>query len=381
MGEFSNDVFVFRSESYDVKIITDGLRRAFEALGVDLSALSDKNVVIKPNLVIRKTPDAAATTHPAVIDALLCLLGEAGIVPTIAESPGGVFSPSRLGASYRVCGIEEVAKNHGAVLNTDITSEKMTFDGAKTLKVFDIITPIAKADVIFDLCKLKSHSLTKMSAAAKNLYGTIPGITKFELHAAHPDAKDFTSMLCDLSQMLCTEKTVIAVTDAIIGMEGEGPTGGRPRKIGAVTVSKNPFAADYVSTKILGMEGGVPLVEQAKERGLFDAEKINVLGDGINEIKVDGFVLPKSQNMPVLKFFSEGRMGKFFTPRPKITDKCRGCGECAASCPQHTIKIVNKKAKINAKNCIKCYCCQELCPFVAIKIKRNPIMVLISKLR
>jgi formate hydrogenlyase subunit 6/NADH:ubiquinone oxidoreductase subunit I len=33
-----------------------------------------------------------------------------------------------------------------------------------------------------------------------------------------------------------------------------------------------------------------------------------------------------------------------------------------------------KVAKINDKNCIKCYCCQELCPHGAVKIHKNFIL-------
>ena len=258
----------------------------------------------------------------------------------------------------------------------------MTNDSSKTRKTFDIITPIAEADVIFDLCKLKSHSLTKLSAAAKNFYGCIPGITKFELHSAYPDIEDFTSMLCDLGHMLCEEKNVIAITDGIVGMEGEGPTGGSPKKMDVLLVSDNPYASDAVASEILGIGAdGVPLVAEARARGYFSPDELTVIGEKTDDVKVTDFVLPRSQNIPGLSFFSHGAMGRFFMPRPQITDKCRACGECVRSCPQKTISIKNKRAHINRKNCIRCFCCQELCPFVAIKTKRNPIITLISKIR
>lgn len=376
------DVYVGEIREYDVKKITAALRAAFEATGIDLLRYAGKKVVIKPNLVMKKSPDGAATTHPAVIDALLTLTDEAGISAVIAESPGGVYSAQRLESIYRVCGMTAAAGGHDCTLNTDVSFKKMTFEGGRATKAFDIITPIAEADVVIDVCKLKSHSLTKMSAALKNFFGTVPGIEKFELHAAHPEVSDFTAMLCDLAQMIVKEKETVCITDGIVGMEGEGPTGGTPREIGALIVSRDPFMSDAVSADILGFgEGSVPLLAEALRRGLLPPrENITVGGDGTNALRVSGFVLPRSQNISTLKFFSEGALGKIFMPRPKITKSCRACGECAAACPQKTIRIENGRARIDRKRCIRCYCCQELCPFTAIKTHRNPIIYAISKI-
>ena len=64
--------------------------------------------------------------------------------------------------------------------------------------------------------------------------------------------------------------------------------------------------------------------------------------------------------------------------------KCRGCGECVASCPQHTIGLTVKNgkkiARIRHADCIRCYCCQELCPFEAIRIKKNFVIRLADSL-
>ena len=38
----------------------------------------------------------------------------------------------------------------------------------------------------------------------------------------------------------------------------------------------------------------------------------------------------------------------------------------------------NKIAHINKKNCIKCFCCQELCPSNAVDIKKNLILRLVK---
>ena len=104
---------------YDEQKIADILRDQMNTLGYDKAFFESKKVVIKPNLVMKKAPDAAATTHPAVLSALLTVLKEKGVSPLIAESPGGLYNRQRLEGVYRMCGIAEVADRHGAELNYD----------------------------------------------------------------------------------------------------------------------------------------------------------------------------------------------------------------------------------------------------------------------
>ncbi len=385
-----NLVSLRAADTYNEETLAAIFREQFSHLGIDKSYFNGKKVVIKPNLVMKKAPDAMATTHPATLSALLTVLKEMDVTPLIAESPGGLFNRQRLEGIYRTCGIMDVANRHDVQLSYDTEAVFLSFENGKTVKKFHVIRPIAEADVLIDLCKLKSHGLTKMSAAIKNFFGVIPGIEKFEMHATYPDYRDFGSMICDLTQMLYEKKEIIAITDAVVGMEGDGPTAGTPRKIGTLLMSRNPFASDIVGETLLGFAGTVPIVREAVERGLCPADitGIDLVGDEITPLILSDFKEPETaenRSTSALSFFSGGRLGRFFMPRPKAAqDKCRGCGECVASCPKHTIEMVEKKGKkiasIHHANCIRCYCCQELCPFGAIEIKKNLIIKIASKL-
>lgn len=387
---FSNKVAISSVTEYDAEKIKDVLCAHFAALGIDAARFCGKNVMIKPNLVMKKSPEGAATTHPAVIRALVEILNDMGITPVIAESPGGVYSAQRMDGFYRVCGIYDAVRGLDAVTNTDISAEYVNFPEGKAVKSFHIISPAAHADVIFDVCKLKTHSLTAMSGAVKNLFGTVPGIEKFEMHAAHPDYDDFEEMICDLCAMHCGTRDVIAITDAVVGMEGDGPTGGNPKKIGCIVTGENPFATDLACEKILGFSG-VGTVEKSRLRG-YIPESAGLLEYPFlrpDEVKISDIVPAASKgtvSVSALKIFSGGAFGKILSPRPEIEKaKCRGCGECMRSCPQHTIEMIKSKDKtvahIKREKCIRCYCCQELCPFVAIKTKRNIILRLVSELK
>lgn len=386
----SNTVAFHAINAYDEEKIAQILRTQMDMLGFDDAFFAGKKVVIKPNLVMKKSPEAAATTHPAVLASLLCVLKEKGVTPVIAESPGGLYNKQRLESIYRVCGIDEPANRYGALLNTDTDAVDVAFPTGRKVKSFHVIRPIAEADIIIDLCKLKSHGLTKMSAAIKNFFGVIPGIEKFEMHATFPDYADFGGMICDICEMLCSRKKIIAITDAIVGMEGDGPTAGTPRTIGALYMSENPFASDIVGETLLGFEGTVPIVREAVARGLCPADisGVTVLGNDVSALRITDFKEPgtaENRSVSALSFFSGGKLGRFFMPRPKADPSlCKGCGECVASCPQHTIELVSRRgkkiAKVRHADCIRCYCCQELCPFAAIKIKKNVIIKIINKL-
>ena len=383
-----------RCEAYDKALLTQSIAAMMEDIGITPAFFEGKRVAVKPNLVMKKPAEYAATTHPAVLDALLSYLDTCGCADVvIAESMGGPFTESALRGVYTVCGIEEAVHGHNARLNYDITSRAVSAPNGVQCKGFDIITPIADADVIVNLCKLKSHSLTRMSGAIKNTFGCIPGLTKFEYHARFSDYTDFNRMIVDLSEMLHAQKDCIDICDAIVGMEGNGPTGGTPRRIGCLLASRNPFCLDTVSAAILSCESEVPMVTEACRRGYAPeaAEDVHVTADYRALVQPD-FRAPdtarRSKNaLHWLPKVFGGKLFDWFAPRPVIrTSTCVGCGECERSCPVHTITMVHdrqgkKKAKIHADKCIRCFCCQELCPIHSVDIRKNAVLNLLAHLR
>ncbi len=395
----SSPVYVADVNSYDIAPIVYALETIGEKM--QIPSLEGKRVVIKPNLVAKKSPDDPAIANPAVIESVILWLRSLGADDiTVAESPGGVYNTSRLKGIYSASGMNEVAARTGVTLNFDLGYKEISHPTGKTCRLFEIIDPILDADVIVDVCKLKTHALTGMSAAVKNLFGTIPGIVKFEMHSRYPDYGVFASMLVDLCEMLTSKCAFISVTDAVIGMEGNGPTAGTARQVGKLIVSANPFASDVVSSHIIGCEGKIPMVNEAVSRGYAPATyaDCNVVAVGdvdLGALKIKNYRQPGSTRhnpIEVLRKLWGGRIYKLFEPYPVIDfARCVGCGECAASCPEHTIKMTDKaevkgasrsKAPkvpvIERDSCIRCFCCQELCPKGIIKIRKNPITRFLS---
>ncbi|MBQ2704774.1 MAG: DUF362 domain-containing protein [Clostridia bacterium] len=371
-------------DSYDEKEVYSALSEALEVIGGLDNIKQGTKVAIKANLVTFMKPERAATTHPVMLCALVKMLKEKGAEVVIGDSPGGLYTSAFVGRVYSATGMNEAVKI-GASLNDDYSQEEAIFEDAKVAKRFTYTAFLDKADVIINFCKLKSHGMIGMSAAVKNMFGTIPGTIKPEYHFKYPDQSDFANMLVDLNEYF---KPCLSIVDGVIGMEGNGPTQGSPRKIGVVLASKSPYLIDRVCAHIIGMKADeVPTVKASVERGLCPErlDDISIFGD------VEKFVLPDFDVIKVsqsLQFYGNSAFGKLkgklfeacLSSKPVLkASQCVGCNECGKICPAKAITMVKGKAKIDRKKCIKCFCCQEFCPKGAMKVGRTFIAKLLNK--
>ena len=381
-------VSVKSADNYDVDSLCKIIREQFEHIGLSKSDFEGKKVAIKPNLIIKKSPEYAATTRPEILEAVIRIISTYNCKDiVIAESAGGPYTEESLRATYSVCKIKEVAEKCGVKLNYDTSYTEINSKDARLVKKFNVLTPIDEAEVIVNLPKIKTHALTGMSGSVKNYFGVIPGLQKFEMHARFPDYSEFASMLNDLAYTLASEKLTVNILDAIVGMEGNGPTGGSPRQIGCLLTSLNPFNIDRVAKEIIGVKE-VLYVEESIKRGytFASADDVSVIGDDYKKFCITDYKMPDSKPRGLalmLRKCSGGKLGQFFSPRPVISNRCVGCGECERSCPKHTIDMVEHKGKkiasIKLDNCIRCFCCQELCPLRAIDIKNNSLVSFVNR--
>ncbi len=371
-----NRVVCTRCDHYDSAKLEEILRIHFASIGLEESFFSGKRVLIKPNLVTAHVPEDAVTTHPALVEAAARLMRSYSADAIIAESPGGPFTEGALRHNYKVTGMQKASEASGVPLSFDLSIGTFQTPNGQLSHAFDMIRPALDADIILNLCKLKTHSLAMMTAAAKNLFGTMPGLRKVELHARFSDQIAFQRALVDLTDGLCRQKEVISVCDAIVGMEGNGPSGGTPRAIGCLLSSRNPFALDCVAASILGLNEQVAMLEEARARHLLPDGKPECIGD--TPPSFTDWTAPDSHMSEVLT-----SLPGFLKPRPVIrSSRCIGCGKCAESCP---VKIITmdpqrggkRRAHIHRKQCLHCFCCQEMCPVKAIKIRKSLILRLV----
>ena len=95
-------------------------------------------------------------------------------------------------------------------------------------------------------------------------------------------------MLVDLCSMHLKRATLISVTDAVIGMEGNGPSNGKPRKFGFLASSLNPFNLDEICSRIIGLGSSVGYIEHAKMQGYcLQHDNIHTIGGSISDYKIN----------------------------------------------------------------------------------------------
>lgn len=355
----------------DYDQVEEAVRKAFDLLGgIERFVHAGQRVLLKANLLRASDPDEAVSTHPSVVRAVAKLVKEVGAHSVIGDSPGGSFGKGALRRVYSRCGMEAVAEEVGAELNFDTERDLVEFPQGRLIRAFEVGRYYTSADVVISLPKLKTHGLMYLTGAMKNLFGAIPGVSKVSYHTRFPDRERFAMMLVDLTQAL---RPTLTLMDAVMAMEGEGPSAGRPRHVGALLAGEDPIALDLVAASLANMPvDRIPPLRIAREWGLTSGrvEDVEIRGDSLEDLRVPDFVPPPvGTSMHRVPAFLRAWLTRIFAPSPHVTDRCIGCGVCARNCPASAISIADKRARIDLNACIRCYCCHELCPEKAIDLR------------
>ena len=373
-------------KSYEEAEVSAALQAAIDAAGGLAWVTPGMRVALKLNLVSAMKPEQAATVHPAVVCALVKLLTARGAHVILGDSPGGLYTAAHLQRVYDVTGLR-AAEALGAELNADFSVCPVSYPEAAQARSFTMTAYLKQADAIIDVCKLKTHGMMGMTNAVKNFFGIIPGTMKPEYHYKYPKAADFADMLVDLCEYC---KPRLCICDAVVCMEGNGPTQGTPVHLGAIAAAYSSHKLDLLCADLIGLTAkDVPTLAAALARGLIPptAAELHVCGDYAALRKPD-FDVPEAQK-PIAAFHvGSGIIGKItasiarraFRSDPSVhAPECIGCGKCANICPAKAINMKNKLPKIDRSACIHCFCCQEFCPKGAMKVRRTFIARLLNR--
>jgi uncharacterized protein (DUF362 family)/Pyruvate/2-oxoacid:ferredoxin oxidoreductase delta subunit len=361
---------IIKCTDYRQDRVNRAVRESLNLLGgIERYVRPGARVLIKPNLITARQLEEAVTSHPAVVKALVQVVQAAGGLVTIADSPGGPFSHKRLEEIYAASGMAQVAAQTGARLNYDLSTVNLPHPEGRLLKGVTVIKAVAEADVVITVPRLKTHTLTGLTGAVKVTFGAVPSPLKTEYHLRMPKVGDFSQALLDICSLV---RPRLAVMDAVVGMEGEGPSAGDPRAIGAVLASADSLACDVTAAALVGLDPlAVSTTRAAARLGLTSGQlaDIELVGDPLSELKVSSFK-PASTWVATsrLSEFLLGLYGKVAGPRPVMNSNCNGCRTCLRNCPPQAITMVNKRPVVDYGQCIHCFCCQELCPQQAVAI-------------
>jgi len=370
-------VAIARCEDYTQEKVDKNLKQCLQHLGGMKSFVKkDNKVLLKINQLYGKAPEHAVTTHPALVRAVTREIRNAGGIPSVGDSPS-ILSLERVAARTGILKLCREMKVPLVELDRPVTR---SLPDGKVIKSFQVSARLSKFDVIINIPKLKTHALTGLTCAVKNLFGCIPGKIKGEYHLRLQESEPFSGMLLDLHELIRPQLTIV---DAVTAMEGQGPGAGTPREVGLILASTDGIAADTIAAKIVGMkEKEVVTILVAKKRHIpeVDLERIHVLGVPIEQAKIKGFKRSRSM-MRFVPSFLKTTMKNVFTARPYcLKERCVSCGHCKDICPAGAIEYVNKKPRFDYDKCIRCYCCHEICPQKAIQLKRGLLARIMSKI-
>ena len=360
---------------------SDDMQTAIEELLAGIGGIGNfvqlgHKVLLKPNMLTTRTPEQATTTHPEILRAVIRIVQAQGAIVSVGDSPANV---TKIADLWNATGIKKVCDEENVPL--------LNFEnaGSETLEIHGIKVGIAKpvldADIIITLPKVKTHVLTTYTGAVKNLYGTIPGFQKTMLHKTFPKPDRFGEFIAELYD---TIRPQLAIADGIIGMDGEGPSGGNPFKLNFLAASADSAALDASICRLLGIDvnavGYLKTIGN-KQTGVIAAESIKIIGTPIEELTPTGFNVPSTLKTRLIPGWLVQLIDPFVWIRPYFDDKCVFCGKCIKACPVNALTITTgTKPVLEPKSCIGCCCCHEICPEHAIEMQQSPLLSLVKKI-
>jgi uncharacterized protein (DUF362 family)/NAD-dependent dihydropyrimidine dehydrogenase PreA subunit len=356
-----------RKASYDPDVIRPLIQEMLESMGPDWIA-PGMRVLVKPNMLMPAAPDQAIVTHPLIVRSVAAyLLGKGAQVQVSDSPPIGSFRKL-----IRESGYDDALKD----LDVDLKpfEKSIQVDIGPPFGAIEIAQDAIEADLVINLAKLKSHAMMYLTLGVKNIFGTIVGLRKPEWHMrAGVDRIMFAKLLVQIYQAVSPGYTII---DGITALEGQGPgKSGQPRQMGLMIGGANGHAVDKTTCTLLGLAPDDLLTyRMAREHEHFDG---TVHVDGDIHI-IDDFNFPELHSLSLGSDSLNRFMRKYVIQKPVVdNNQCKLCGECWKICPAEVISHNTKGINFDYNNCIRCYCCLEVCLHGAIKAKEP----LLGKLR
>jgi uncharacterized protein (DUF362 family) len=267
---------VLNTEQKTVKIFRaqNGISEILKEAVEDSGLRGKQKIFVKPNM---SHPEylPGVVTSPQLLSELVGLLRDGGSEVIVGESNGFNY-PCDL--AFERTGIETaVKKAGGSVINlSEDKVVKVKFPtNSSPLKELFLPKTVLDADAVVDLPLMKTHEFAMYSGAIKNLFGCVPSNKRIYLHPYLPEV---------FYRLYSIFKPQLTIMDARIGIEGNGPTKGKPVKMDLILTSNDALAIDITATKIMELDWKQTYLNYiAKKTGLQE-EAIVVQGLQVNEV-------------------------------------------------------------------------------------------------
>jgi uncharacterized protein (DUF362 family) len=235
-----------------------------------------RKVLVKVNFITVKTWDTGATTDPVVVEAIIRKLKDLSVDVCVVESDATVTNADK---AFEATGKKEMClRNDVSWANLRHEKEKVEIDipDGKVLKKIKVPRIVAESAVI-SAAKLKTHWTTGVTLGMKNMFGLLPDKFKARYHF-----KGINKVIVDINTVL---RPVLTVIDGFVGMEGRGPSGGKPVQMNLIIAGKDPVATDSTACRVIGFDPHeVSHIRRAGRKGLGSIDNVELLGEPLENV-------------------------------------------------------------------------------------------------
>lgn len=350
----------------------EAVQAAVEKLMADLGGMAawvrpGQSVLLKPNLLSARSPERLVTTHPEVVRALIRLVKKSGGHPSVADSSCSAIQIEKV---WEKTGFAAMCAEESVPLLNLEKAGSVQFENAGV--VYSIAKPVLEAALVINVPKLKAHMLTTLTNGVKNIFGTLPGFQKAMMHKQYPTPRQFCVLLADLYARV---KPGLTVSDAIVAMEGNGPSGGDGVALGFVAGSADGVALDAAMCHILNISlDTVPYLGLLQKAGIgtTDWDRIEIVGNVTLPLKLSFRVPMAAAFMNRIPVWLVRALAPYIWIRPSFNANCIRCGLCVKACPVRALRLEGGATPILTPSlCIGCCCCHEICPRRAVDMKQS----------
>lgn len=227
-----------------VRPVEDDVRRAvreaMEAVGWTEALPAGKPVALKVNLGWDLFIPGSITSPMVAEAVILELRRHAGRV-VVVEADQVLEDIER---AFRRSGMAEVCRRTGAEWVNMTRAPMDVVDHPENVVLRRVEIPrILREMPLVTLPVMKTHAKTVLSGALKNQWGCLNKM-RHEYHLVLDDA------LADLNSIV---RPALAVMDATVALEGNGPKSGTPRFVDRVLCSTDPVALDTVQAILMSI--------------------------------------------------------------------------------------------------------------------------------
>ena len=177
----------------------------------------------------------------------------------------------------------------GSVIN--LSEDKVVevkFQGSTPLKRLFLPKTILEADAVVDLPLMKTHEFMAYSGAVKNLFGCVPSNKRIYLHPYLPEV---------FYRLYTIFKPQLTIMDARTGIEGNGPTKGKPVKMELMLTGNDALAVDITAAQVMMLNWKETYLNYIANKTGMRADDINV--EGLPIAKVEHRFEPPRIDLPV----------------------------------------------------------------------------------